>query len=135
MEPSTHCLYSDLSCSLLINPHDLKDRTLIERLTRSLVKNIQNAGMEDYIQIQHKAFEEQTPPLAPGVMVMNPPYGERQEVDQLREKYKRIGDVLKTNIRNILHMFLRVICRKPNISVLKPLFAKNCLMARSIVVC
>jgi putative N6-adenine-specific DNA methylase len=63
-------------------------------------KNIQNAGMEDYIQIQHKAFEEQSPPPAPGVMVMNPPYGERQEVDQLREKYKRIGDVLKNKYKN-----------------------------------
>ena len=63
-------------------------------------KNVQNAAMEDYIQIHHKAFEEQTPPPAPGVMVMNPPYGERQEVDQLREKYKRIGDVLKSKYKN-----------------------------------
>ena len=63
-------------------------------------KNVENAGMEEYIKIQHKAFEEQTPPPAPGVMVMNPPYGERQEVDQLREKYKRIGDVLKSKYKN-----------------------------------
>ena len=63
-------------------------------------KNVQNAAMEDYIQIHHKAFEEIEPPPAPGVMVMNPPYGERQEVDQLREKYKRIGDVLKNKYKN-----------------------------------
>jgi putative N6-adenine-specific DNA methylase len=59
-------------------------------------RNVQNAAMEDFIQIHHKAFEEQTPPPAPGVMVMNPPYGERQEVNQLPEKYKMIGDVLKS---------------------------------------
>ena len=63
-------------------------------------KNVQNAAMEDYIQIQHKSFEEGDPPPAPGVMVMNPPYGDRQEVDQLREKYKRIGDVLKSKYQN-----------------------------------
>ena len=63
-------------------------------------KNVQNAAMEDYIQLHHKAFEELAPPPAPGVMVMNPPYGERQEVDQLREKYKRIGDVLKNKYKN-----------------------------------
>ncbi|MGR3317317.1 MAG: THUMP domain-containing class I SAM-dependent RNA methyltransferase, partial [Candidatus Anammoxibacter sp.] len=87
-------------------------------------KNIRNANMEDYIQVHHRAFEEQTPPDAPGVMVMNPPYGERQEVDMLREKYKMIGDVLKSkyagysayvftgNLQEAKHIGLRPSFRK-----------------------
>jgi putative N6-adenine-specific DNA methylase len=87
-------------------------------------RNVQNAAMEDFIQIHHKAFEEQTPPPAPGVMVMNPPYGERQEVNQLQEKYKMIGDVLKSmyegytayiltgNLQEAKHIGLRTSFRK-----------------------
>ena len=87
-------------------------------------KNVRNADMEDYIQLRHRAFEEQTPPKAPGVMVMNPPYGERQEVDMLREKYERIGDVLKSkyagysayvftgNLQEAKHIGLRPTFRK-----------------------
>ncbi len=87
-------------------------------------RNVQNAAMEDFIQIHHKAFEEQTPPPAPGVMVMNPPYGERQEANQLLEKYKMIGDVLKSmyegytayiltgNLQEAKHIGLRTSFRK-----------------------
>jgi putative N6-adenine-specific DNA methylase len=87
-------------------------------------RNVQNAAMEDFIQIHHKALEEQTPPPAPGVMVMNPPYGERQEVNQLPEKYKMIGDVLKSmyegytayiltgNLQEAKHIGLRTSFRK-----------------------
>ncbi len=87
-------------------------------------RNVQNAAMEDFIQIHHKAFEEQTPPPAPGVMVMNPPYGERQEVNQLLEKYKMIGDILKImyegytayiltgNLQEAKHIGLRTSFRK-----------------------
>ena len=81
--------------------------------------------MEDYIQIQHKAFEEQTPPPAPGVMVINPPYGERQEVDQLREKYMRIGDVLKSKYKNYsAFVFTGNLQEAKNIG-LKPSFRKE----------
>ena len=62
---------------------------------RIACENVINANMEEFIQVQHMAFEEQTPPTPPGVMVMNPPYGERQDVSQLQEKYKMIGDVMK----------------------------------------
>ncbi len=62
---------------------------------RIACENIINANMEELIEVHHCAFEEQIPPAPPGIMVMNPPYGERQEVSQLRERYKTIGDVLK----------------------------------------
>lgn len=88
------------------------------------IKNVRNAGMEDFIRINHMAFEEQTPPPAPGVMVMNPPYGERQSVDMLQEKYKSMGDVLKSkykgytayiftgNLQEAKHIGLRPSLRK-----------------------
>ncbi len=59
-------------------------------------QNIQNAQLDKMITVEHVPFEERTPPPAPGTLIMNPPYGERQVVEQdLEEKYKRIGDTMK----------------------------------------
>ena len=40
-----------------------------------------------------------TPPEAPGILVINPPYGERLEEKDLVALYKGIGDTLKRNFK------------------------------------
>ena len=53
------------------------------------------AGMEDKIEIQRKKFEKLTPPEAPGIIIMNPPYDQRIHTDDIGALYKMIGDQLK----------------------------------------
>jgi putative N6-adenine-specific DNA methylase len=59
--------------------------------------NIEEAGFDDYIVLEKKDFFEILPEGNPGVVVLNPPYGERMDPDQLDFLYKRIGDHFKKN--------------------------------------
>jgi len=58
-------------------------------------KNIHAAKFHKDINIRLCALENFTPPPAPGVMITNPPYGERLKPDDIIELYKSIGDALK----------------------------------------
>ncbi len=57
--------------------------------------NAVRAGVEADIRLEHKAFEDQTPPEGPGVLVINPPYGERLRSEDINTLYGMIGDTLK----------------------------------------
>jgi len=59
-------------------------------------KNIRNAGLKKYIDLQVMPFQQYTEaPAAEGVLITNPPYGERIKVDDLDELYSMIGERLK----------------------------------------
>ena len=47
------------------------------------------------IKVSKATFENQTPPFKAGMIIMNPPYGERLKKDDIIEFYKMIGTVLK----------------------------------------
>lgn len=57
--------------------------------------NARRAGVEGNIRFEVKPFDKQTPPPAPGTVVMNPPYGERIAVKDIEAFYESFGDVLK----------------------------------------
>lgn len=61
-------------------------------------ENGRRAGVQDAIQFEVRRFEESSPPAPePGLVVSNPPYGERLgEESALKELYKQIGEVLKS---------------------------------------
>lgn len=59
--------------------------------------NIANAGLENIIQVEHADFFETQAPEGHGVVVMNPPYNERIQSEDINELYKNIGDTLKNN--------------------------------------
>ena len=59
-------------------------------------KNIKNAGLKKYIELSVKPFQQYTEaPSKSGVLITNPPYGERIKVDELDELYSMIGERLK----------------------------------------
>ena len=59
-------------------------------------QNTLEAKVEDLVKIVSKPFDEFDPPEAKGVVIMNPPYGERMDKDEdLNTLYKNIGDTLK----------------------------------------
>lgn len=59
--------------------------------------NIANAGLENIIQVEQADFFETQAPEGQGVVVMNPPYNERIQSEDINELYKNIGDTLKNN--------------------------------------
>lgn len=67
--------------------------------------NIRAAGVFEYIELIESDFQDFTPPEGPGVIVSNPPYGERigENVDDL---YTAFGDKLKSSFTNWNAWFL-----------------------------
>ena len=59
--------------------------------------NIKNARLDKYIQTQLSDFQDLDRPAEKGVIIINPPYGERLDPDDINELYSLIGDTLKQN--------------------------------------
>lgn len=58
--------------------------------------NAKAAGMEKYIEFEARDFRDIDVPQEPGVVILNPAYGERMgEVEELRITYREIGDFFK----------------------------------------
>jgi putative N6-adenine-specific DNA methylase len=59
-------------------------------------KNIKNAGLKKYIELSVKPMQRYDKAPAPtGVIITNPPYGERMKVEELDSLYDMIGERLK----------------------------------------
>jgi putative N6-adenine-specific DNA methylase len=59
------------------------------------LENITNAHVDDFITISQKPFEERNVPAGGGILISNPPYGERVGKRDINEFYKIIGNRLK----------------------------------------
>lgn len=57
--------------------------------------NIKNAGVEDMVQLSCGDFRDFVRPAGNGVVIINPPYGEKLKVEDVQSLYKSIGDHLK----------------------------------------
>ncbi len=57
--------------------------------------NIDEAGVEQFVKVEQADFTTASPPWRSGFLLTNPPYGERIKVEDLKQFYKDIGDVLK----------------------------------------
>lgn len=61
--------------------------------------NIENAHMHYDIKLSKQDMFEMVPPEGGGIMIINPPYGERLEEKDIVTLYKGIGDALKKNFK------------------------------------
>ena len=59
------------------------------------VKNAERAGVRELIEFKKQDFLQSEAPSDSGVVVMNPPYGERIEVEEIKTFYGEIGTRLK----------------------------------------
>ncbi|MCR9289527.1 MAG: THUMP domain-containing protein [Bacteroidetes bacterium] len=57
--------------------------------------NIMNARLRGDVLVETKDFRNLTTDLEKGMLMMNPPYDERLEIDDINAFYKRIGDQMK----------------------------------------
>ncbi len=64
------------------------------------------AGMAGDIEWKVCEMENISPPPGPGIIVMNPPYGERSKERDLEGLYQRIGDTLKNRFSGYMAFIL-----------------------------
>ncbi len=57
--------------------------------------NFRNAGIQKFIEIKKQSIFDYFPPEGQGIVITNPPYGERLKKDQLDVFYKQLGDCFK----------------------------------------
>ncbi len=84
-------------------PFEIVGSDLDAQSVRVATRNVRNAGLENDVRIECRSFEEQTPPrgasaklsASRGMLILNPPYGERIAVQQINTLYRMIGDTLK----------------------------------------
>lgn len=62
-------------------------------------QNAENAKLHRDITFSTSAFQNVNFPDKKGLILMNPPYGERIKLEDIREFYKSIGDTLKSNCK------------------------------------
>ena len=74
----------------LIVGSDISERNLVAART-----NIRSARLHKDINLEVASFDAFEPPDSPGILIMNPPYGERIVVDDIVSLYQSIGDRLK----------------------------------------
>lgn len=59
-------------------------------------QNARRAGVEGMIRLSQGEIRDFAPPPGPGVLIFNPPYGQRlEEEEALKPLYKLIGDIMK----------------------------------------
>jgi putative N6-adenine-specific DNA methylase len=68
-----------------------------ERAIDKAILNITAANVDDMIKVKTCDFRDFIPPPGRGVVIINPPYGERLQVNELSRLYESIGDHLKKN--------------------------------------
>jgi len=59
--------------------------------------NVEKARLEDFILLNKRDMRTVKPKRIPAMLIFNPPYGERLEMEDNNVFYKEIGDALKNN--------------------------------------
>ena len=98
----------------ILNSADIKDdipvnfygSDISSRFLGMAKKNVQEARLDDFMHLIKSDFSTTTPYKTPAMIVINPPYDERLEVENINALYKQIGDTLKHNYKNCTAMII-----------------------------
>ncbi|OGA38520.1 MAG: DNA methylase [Betaproteobacteria bacterium RIFCSPLOWO2_12_FULL_68_19] len=84
-------------------------------------RNLAAAGVERWVRLERSDILERAAPAAEGVMVANPPYGERMgSAEELARFYPRLGDALKKRFAGWRCYFFTADLRLPRLIRLEP---------------
>lgn len=86
--------------------------------------NIRNASLHKDITLKVSDFRDIRPPEGSGILISNPPYGERIKVDDLNELYRDMGNALKRNFEGYQAWFISSDLRAVKLIGLKPMAKK-----------
>ena len=77
------------------SPLAIQGADISERMVRIAMENLKQAGLEKAVYVSRRNFRTSDPPFPSGILITNPPFGQRLPVDDLHRQYRQIGDVLK----------------------------------------
>ena len=84
-------------------------------------RNLAAAGVERWVKLEQSDVLERAAPAPGGVLVANPPYGERMgSVDDLAQFYPKLGDALKRRFAGWRCYFFTADLRLPKLIRLQP---------------
>ncbi|HEX8989304.1 MAG TPA: THUMP domain-containing protein [Rhodocyclaceae bacterium] len=84
-------------------------------------QNLAHAGLDDLVTVERADLLERQPPAPEGILVANPPYGERLgSGEELAAFYPRLGDALKKHFPGWRCYFLSADPQLPKLIGLKP---------------
>ncbi|NVO09111.1 MAG: RNA methyltransferase [Bacteroidales bacterium] len=75
--------------------HSIIGGDISKRAIEISTENIRNAGLQRKIDIKVQSIFDFDPPQSKGIVITNPPYGERLKRDQIETFYKQLGDCFK----------------------------------------
>ncbi len=64
---------------------------------RITLETIDELVLGNDIEVNRKPYQRNKPEVEPGLLMMNPPYGERLKINDITSFYKMIGDTMKQN--------------------------------------
>ena len=77
--------------------HKILGGELSPNVAKKAKENIKFAKVDDIVSIKNVDMKDFEVPAGRGVVVINPPYGERMDKDNIDELYKMMGDTFKKN--------------------------------------
>lgn len=84
-------------------------------------QNLAHAGIDDLVEVTQCDLLERTAPAPSGLLIANPPYGERlSDQEQMAAFYPKLGDALKKNFAGWDCWFLSADTRLPKLIGLAP---------------
>jgi len=88
-------IYEAIINRISSEPASIIGGELSHNVARKAKENVKLARVEDLVQIKESDISDFIPPEGGGVVIMNPPYGERMDKDDISLLYKKIGDAFK----------------------------------------
>ena len=70
------------------------------RYIKDARENVKRMQLDKWIRLSIESFEETKPQNTPSIAIINPPYGERMELEDVENFYQSIGNVLKQKYIN-----------------------------------
>jgi len=104
-----------------VEPMDIRGYDIDETAVRATRRNLQEAGFANAVTVDRADILETQPLTESGIMVTNPPYGERiGEQDELACFYPQLGSALKKHWAGWNCFFFTADLRLPKLVGLKP---------------
>ncbi len=90
-------IMNDASQQIEDNELEIYGSDISKEVVEIAKKNLRNAKLHKDVEVRVAAMEDVNPEKGKGIVVMNPPYNERIELDDQIKFYKMIGNSLKRN--------------------------------------
>lgn len=91
---------------------------------RAAEVNVRNASLHKDIELKVSDFRDIRPPEGDGILISNPPYGERIQVEDVNTLYKEMGNALKRNFAGYQAWLISSDLRAIKLIGLKPMAKK-----------